>query len=329
MVKTKLSGGVLLREVYFRAATTAAVSCVALLSCASPTTQVLLPPALDTSIASANSEVSTGRPYYSRTFTSSQGVDREYLLRLPAGFEANSCADVIFDFHGAGGSAEKEFNYTSFASLADREGIILVHPDANKEYVDQNHKLASYWNSAWEANLRERDYDVDFVLELVESLKAELCTVSFYATGMSAGGDMVSALACLADSPFKSFAPVTDRYYNTEECADAPPRPTISFQGDADTVVPITGAGDPWFDPPMEEIMHRWAEHNQCDDRPLEQRVGSEVVRYYWENCAAATEWYLIEGGGHTWPGGVLSERGDHVTAQISATEVIWKFFNK
>ena len=301
------------------------MSCV-LLSCSSTST-VIAPPGVTASTAGAAS--TSGRPYLSRSFITSSGAERHYLLRLPAGFGASSCADVIFDFHGAGGTAEGEFDYTGFADLADREGVILVHPDANKQYIDQQHKLASYWNSAWEANLRERDYDVDFILELVAALKSEFCIRSLYATGMSAGGDMVSALACLSDTPFASFAPVTYRYYNAPECAGAAPRPIISFQGDADQVVPIDGYGDPWFDPPIDEIMQRWATHNQCDGGPIQERVGSEVVRYRWRSCEADTEWYLIEGGGHTWPGGNPSTTGSYVTQQISATELIWAFFKR
>jgi polyhydroxybutyrate depolymerase len=62
---------------------------------------------------------------------------------------------------------------------------------------------------------------------------------------------------------------------------------------------------------------------------PIQERVGSEVVRYRWRSCEADTEWYLIEGGGHTWPGGNPSTGGSYVTQQISATELIWAFFKR
>jgi len=275
-----------------------------------------------------NSSGGEPQSYESRTLLTQNGDRRNFLYRLSEGFEVGDCSDVIFDFHGAGGTAMGEFGYSGFAALADREGVILVYPDANKTYFDQQHRLASYWNSAWEAVKRERNYDVDFVLELVELVKSEQCTNNFYATGMSAGGDMTSALACLADTPFTAFAPVSYRYYYEAECAAAGPRPMISFQGDADPIVPIEGSGEPWFDPPMVEVMRRWAEHNECDSQPQEQRISDEVVRFHWDNCAAATQWYLIEGGGHTWPGGA-SGSSRYVTQDISATELIWDFFNQ
>jgi polyhydroxybutyrate depolymerase len=265
------------------------------------------------------------RPYQERTINVA-GDDRKWLLRLPAGYQQGKKSDVVFNFHGAGSTAEKQFAYADFTELADRDGIILVMPDANKIYVDQSHHLAGYWNGAWEAKWRERDYDIDFVLAVVEELRDEYCVGDFYAAGMSAGGDMTTALQCMADSPFQAFAPVTYRYWNAPECEDAPARPMISFHGSDDKVVPIEGLPAPWFDPHMSEIMQSWATHNGCDPEVAEARVGGDVLRYSWTGCDAPVEWYLVEGGGHTWPGGVDRAVLGHTTHEISATKLIWEF---
>ena len=266
------------------------------------------------------------RPYQERTIDVG-GDDRKWLLRLPEAYRPGQKADVVFNFHGAGSSAKRQFEYVSFADLADRDGVILVMPDANKEYIDQSHHLAEYWNSAWEAKWRERDYDVDFVLAIVEELRSEYCVGDFYAAGMSAGGDMTTALQCMTDSPFRAFAPVTYRYWNAPECEDAPARSMISFHGTDDKIVPIEGLPAPWFDPHVNEIMQSWAEHNGCDPEPGEERAGLDVLRYSWDGCDAPVEWYLVEGGGHTWPGAVEREGLGYTTNEISATELIWDFF--
>jgi polyhydroxybutyrate depolymerase len=263
------------------------------------------------------------------SFKTAAGIERKWLLRLPKDYSENSCADVIFNFHGSGSSASAQFRYADFTKIADQHSVILVMPDANKVYKDKKHPLASYWNHAWEANLRRRDYDIDFVLELVEHIKSEYCTKDFFATGMASGGDMVSALACLADTPFRSFAPVTYRYYAAKECSNAGPRPTISFQGDRDYIAPIDGSDAPWFDPPMAQVMQSWAEHNGCDHNPSEERVSDEVRRIFWDNCNAETQWYLIEGGGHTWPGGLPLKKLGYTTIDISASDLIWDFFSQ
>ncbi len=279
--------------------------------------------------AADSAAVPIDRPYTERTLPAPDGTERTWLLRLPAGYHEGTRADVVFNFHGAGSSAPAQFRYADFTAQADRDGVILVVPDANKVYPDATHGLAGYWNSAWEANLRERDYDVDFILELVRLLQREHTAGDFFATGMSAGGDMVSALACLADSPFKAYGPVTYMYYNQAECSDAPPRPFIYFHGTADPVVPIAGSDPPWNDPPVPEAMQRWADHNGCAAGPVERRVSDEVMHLSWTGCEASTEWYRVEGGGHTWPAAVERDSLGNTTDDISASDLIWELFSR
>ena len=265
-------------------------------------------------------------PFMERSYSGPDGVARKWLLRLPRDYQPSEPTDVIFNFHGSGSSAEAQLVYGDLTEQADRDRILLVVPDGNKIFPERGNPLANYWDSAWEANLRVRDFDIDYILDLVETVKSDYCTADFQATGMSAGGDMVSALQCLEESPFSSFAPVTYMYYNEAECGAAPPRPLIYFHGDADFIVPIQGSGPPWNDPPVVRAMANWANHNGCREGPLEDRISNEVLRYHWEGCAAATEWYLIEGGGHTWPGAFETGLG-YTTHDISASELIREFF--
>ena len=268
-----------------------------------------------------------GQPVMERTLVMPDGTGRSYLLRLPAGYQPGRRADVVFTFHGSGSDARTQLAYSDFSELADRDGVILVAPDSNLEFPDRDHPLATYWDHAWEANLRERDADIDFTRALVDSLASEYCTGDFHAAGMSAGGDMTSALQCLEQSPFGAYAPVTYLYYNAEECGAAPPRPMIYFHGSDDFVVPIDGSGPPWNDPPVPEAMQRWASHNGCEGAPEESRISEEVLRYRWRGCDASTEWYLVEGGGHTWPGRIPFPGLGHTTEDIIASELIWELF--
>ena len=259
--------------------------------------------------------------------TMSTGDERRFLLRLPAGYEEGTPSDVLFNFHGATSNARSQFAYADFTALADRDKVIIVAPDANKTYPNRDHELATYWDSAWEGTKRARDHDIRFVLELVDLLKAEYCTGNFYAAGMSAGGDMTTALQCATEGPFIAYAPVTYRYYDAADCGDAPPRPMISFHGTEDSVVPLEGLDAPWFDPHVGVIMQSWAEQNGCEPDVISQPHTDTVTRYRWMGCEAKTEWYLIEGGGHTWPGGVDARDAVNTKGEISATEMIWKFF--
>lgn len=257
----------------------------------------------------------------------SSGEERLFLLRLPESYAEDTMSDVVFNFHGATSNAQEQFVYGDFNALADRDNVILVMPDANKVFPDRDHELATYWDSAWEGTKRVRDHDLRFVIELVEKIQSEYCTGNFYAAGMSAGGDMTTALQCVTDGPFLAFAPVTYRYFHADECAAARPRPMISFHGTEDRVVPLEGLPAPWFDPHVGEIMQSWAEVNGCDPEVIEEPFTDNVTRYHWADCAAKTEWYLVEGGGHTWPGGSDPPIWGNTTAEISASEMIWAFF--
>lgn len=267
------------------------------------------------------------RPYQALNMTMSSGEERMFLLRLPDGYDPDTPSDVVFNFHGAESNAHEQFVYGDFNALADRDNIILVMPDANKVFPDRGHELATYWDAAWEGTKRVRDHDLRFVIELVEKIQTEYCTGNFYAAGMSAGGDMTTALQCATHGPFRAYASVTYRYFDTEDCGNAVPKPMISFHGTEDRIVPLEGLPAPWFDPHVDEIMQSWANVNGCDAGVIEEAFTENVTRYHWANCDARIVWYLIEGGGHTWPGGSDPPTWGHTTQEISASELIWSFF--
>ena len=266
-------------------------------------------------------------PYMERTLVMDSGETRSYLLRLPLNYRELERSDVVFTFHGSGSNMLNQLVYSDFTGLADRDNVILVSPDANKVYDYSDNPLGQYWSSAWEANLRERDHDIEFILQLVQQLKAEYCTGDFFGAGMSAGGDMVSALQCLPNSPFKAYSPVTYAYYNAEECRDAPAAPMLYFHGTDDFVVPFDGSSEPWFDPPVPELLAHWAHHNGCDPQAREARVSPEVLQYTYRDCDAPVQWYLVEGGGHTWPGALPRPGLGYTTNDIDASELIWSLF--
>lgn len=45
-----------------------------------------------------------------------------------------------------------------------------------------------------------------------------------------------------------------------------------------------------------------------------------------WDGCAAPTDLYVVEEGGHTWPGAIDVGLG-YVTRDIDATAIIWETF--
>src|SRR5690349_3628597 len=63
------------------------------------------------------------------------GIEREYILHLPNGYESSiENLPLVMVFHGGGGNAGQMKNHTKFNRLADKESFVVVYPNA----VDKN-----------------------------------------------------------------------------------------------------------------------------------------------------------------------------------------------
>jgi len=142
-------------------------------------------------------------------------------------------------------------------------------------------------------------------------------------------------LACLSADRFAAFVPVAVVLYpmvctNTRQVAFE------GFSGTADPIVPFEGGavrccGNAVLPAPS-DAMSNWAAHNGCDPNFTEERLGTEVRRRTWNDCqdGSAAVFYIIDGGGHTWPGSATATaRLGLTTTQIDASETIWDFFTQ
>lgn len=127
-------------------------------------------------------------------------------------------------------------------------------------------------------------------------------------------------------------------------CPAGPPVSVVSFHGTADEWVAYDGPGDwetveaedgTYFIGSVDASMEAWADRNGCDPEPVEDAAGSETTRRTWSNCAAPVELYVVEAGGHSWPGASeaqarlgAEESQGHVTEDIDATTIILDHFD-
>ncbi len=247
--------------------------------------------------------------------TTSDGAVRSYDLALPASYEEGTPSSVVFNMHGRGSNAFEQYVYGDFIDQAQADNVILVMPQAeSRDGAVQ-----------WRAGAPGDGLDLDFLSELVAEVRANYCTDRFFAAGMSSGGGMASALACWAETPFEAFGPVTLAWYDRALCTEAGPRSFVYFHGTEDNTVPFIGNGQGLDAAPT--TAREWAEHNNCDFDPVEERIGTEVVHFSWQNCDAPTDFYMVEGGSHTWPGALDIEALGYVTQEISASDLIWELF--
>jgi polyhydroxybutyrate depolymerase len=264
------------------------------------------------------------RPHAAGQFTQKftfKGEARTYQLYVPKSYSGTKKVPLVLNFHGYGSDAVQQMAYGNFKPLADRDDFLIVAPDGQ---VPGNR----HFNLGGEAGLQN---DIEMVSALIDHIEATLCVNAkrVYSTGMSDGGAMTSMLACRMSDRIAAFAPVA----LVLACGATKSVPIIAFAGTADPVIQFNGGkvnccGGPTLGSEP-DAMASWAATNHCLVKFRDKQLGTEVTRRRWTGCArrSAAIFYIIEGGGHTWPGSIPVERLGPTTKQIDASETIWKFF--
>src|SRR5262249_1700886 len=113
-------------------------------------------------------------------------------------------------------------------------------------------------------------------------------------------------------------------------CAPARPVPVMHFHGTLDAVVPYNGDAALGFIPVATSIAG-WAVRDACSGIPVETFRNADAQCSTYQTCAARSEVVLctIDGGGHTWPGGLPVPTLGWTTPNLSATDAMWDFFMK
>ena len=240
----------------------------------------------------------------------SGGVERRYLVYLPAGYDGRAALPLVLEFHGSGGTAEGQLTTSQLSAVADAERFAIVAPQA----------VGQRWNVPPDA---AKPDDVRFVAEMLNAVERQVCIdrQRVYATGFSGGGRMSSQLACDLSERVAAIAAVGGLRF-PGPCERARSMPVAAFHGTADTINPYDGGGQPYWGTSVEAAFDGWGRHNGCGPR-RESRVAASVVQlaYGGSGCADVVL-YRIEGFDHSWPGAIYSDR-----ERGTANDLIWAFF--
>ena len=269
--------------------------------------------------------------------------DRSFQLHVPEGRQATAPAPLVVAFHGGMATGGAMRKLTNLDARADREGWLVAYPDAVK----------GHWNdgrgSAEIPEQRDGVDDVGFfaglVDHLVETAGADRDRV--YATGFSNGGmfchrlaverpDLVAAVAAVA-GPMPE--PLLDP-------GPARPLSVLLVHGTDDPVVPYCGGpvqGDPRRGrvASVEETAARWRAANRCPSsgtvtglphRDPADRTRVTVTTRDPDAAGEGAQVVLVtlEGGGHTWPGGLQYQPQREIGAtagDVHASDVVADFF--
>jgi polyhydroxybutyrate depolymerase len=264
------------------------------------------------------------------------GTDRLYFLHIPKSLPSGKAAPLILVFHGGGGHAVNMPKFTQFDPLADQEGFFVAYPDSfNKS-----------WNDG--RGLSPAD-DVGFVRVLIEQLQHsyKIDHKRIYAAGISNGGFFSIRLACDLSHKIAAVAAVAATMPEplVPECKPSAPVSVMFIHGTKDPLVHINGGPigvrrDRGSAVSLREAAEFWRNRDRTSPNSVAEEVSqpardsTQVHREIYGGGRDGTEVivYIIEGGGHTWPGGsqylpvFLVGKVSH---KLDATQAIWDFFKQ
>lgn len=226
------------------------------------------------------------------------GVDRQYLLSVPASYRKDTPAPLVLDFHGLGSNMQQQSIYSRLDQKGSAEGYIVITPDGAGDVIQR-----------WVPPPLPGS-DLDFVKAILSTSRRTLCIDArrVFATGISNGAIFSTALA------------------------GTPPTAVLAFHGTADPIVPYAG-GAYFSGAPFSSDMSASAAL-----RAIAGRFGGlraqpvDVEHVVYPDCppSGAVELYRVLGGGHTWPGGIAvsAERLGATTTSIDATALMLAFFD-
>jgi polyhydroxybutyrate depolymerase len=249
-------------------------------------------------------------------------------------------APLVLALHGRQGQGKNQAQLTGFDAVADAGGFIVVYPDG----VERSWADGRGTTPADEQNVD----DVGFLTALVDHFIGKFAADRrrVYAAGMSNGAMMSYRLACERADRFAAIAPVAAQMGQrlAERCAPSRPVSVISFVGTADPLVPFEGgevSGDRGPVISAAASRGKWAVFNGCEQGPAvtqePDRAPTDETRVRREvhgSCREGSEvvFYVVEGGGHAWPGGTRYLREwiiGRTSRDIDASRTAWEFFQR
>lgn len=266
------------------------------------------------------------------------GVDRHYLLYVPASYTGADAALVV-NLHGSGSNSTQQLDGSQLTAAADAHGFVVAAPDAAVAF-DAGVASGGAWNIPGvplvdgTATPEGAPDDVAFIEALVDGLRYEFCIDRVAVTGTSGGGRMSSYLGCFSDR-FDVVAPVAGLRL-PDGCAPSRPVDVIAFHGTADLVNPYPGGGPAsWGSQSVPDAAAAWAAVQSCPTGPASTQPTAGTTLAVWTGCAGGVEVRLhtVTEGGHNWPGGAdaAAEMPDlaaivgMTTQEIDAGELIWE----
>jgi polyhydroxybutyrate depolymerase len=279
------------------------------------------------------------------------GLERTFHIHNPQSNNNSVQVPLIIALHGRGGNGESMILVTrkGFDKLSDKDGFVVVYPDG----IELNWNDGRMDEEASDRAHKENIDDVGFISALIDYmiLNYNVDPKRVYITGISNGAIMSYRLACELAHKITAIAPVDGNIPQllVSDCSPSRPVSLLAVNNVNDPLVPFNGGEiSGHFNRiklgrvlSVNESIAFWVKRNMCSNAPVvteepdrDPNDGTRVTREEYKNGIEGTEvtLYVIDGGGHTWPGGFQYLPAwiiGKTSRDIDANEVIWSFFKK
>jgi polyhydroxybutyrate depolymerase len=255
---------------------------------------------------------------------------RTALLYVPRHMWRRGALPLVLVFHGGASTPEAIAEMSAMHRVAEREGFIVAYPAGTQG------RSGLTWSPGGTRGARQTR-DARFVSHMMLDLRQryEIDRTRIFAAGFSIGGALVYELACLLSDQIAAVAVVAGTM-TIADCTPTRPVSLIHIHGTDDRRVPVSGGrgsatsgNNKWR--PVQDCIDRWCDINGCKGKPHVARHAIDGVTVSRYVGTSDVELWLVEGGGHAWPGG--RRYGDRARKKpeplsgFSATEKIWSFF--
>ena len=257
------------------------------------------------------------------------GEERTFSLAVPPDAAPNEPLPLVVALHGAGGSSEQMEVSAGFGELGREQGFVVLTPQARGD------------TRIWD--VQPSGPDVQYLEDLLDEVEGKLCidTDRVNLTGFSMGGVMSLTLACRDPERIAAVAPVAG-VVQIDGCDPSTTVPLLAMHGTADDAMRFDGTFAPNVGflvgtaagPSREALVDSWAEQNGCAPDAATTKIEPDVEHLtYACPVGGSVEMYIVDDGGHTWPGSESTPYGRAVagktTQAIDGTRVIWDFFQQ
>ncbi len=242
---------------------------------------------------------------------------RSYRVHIPPSYREGHPMALVFALHGHGNTAAKYEKILGFNGIADREGFIVVYPNA----VAYGPKRKQLWNGGgiygvWWAGKVD---DVSFIAKLIDTVSANY-TIDpnrIFVFGTSSGGFMAHHLGARLPGRFAAIAPWAG-LLAFNDFAAGPPVSVIHFHGAQDKKVLYNGLPN-WGFYSVEHGIRLWARRNRCKSPPIIITDDPDALVRRWAapNGTGDVVLYKLKNETHKFP--------DH--SDCNLPEIAWKFF--